>query len=201
MKTARTDNTSLIPGCAVTGDRGLGVLGRNISSVVGPQGTSPLYDSLDLPADNDVEVRWRVHTWPMLGGVLRLTEDGKLYYAGPPDTCVIESYKGPVSQGTATLTFSSSGTTAVSSDLLLSCTLAALVHADLLITPGLAALVRADLLITPGLAALVRADLQLTATLQSSSQQTVTIPAYRTVTFEGGKRTVTFPGGKRTVEF
>lgn len=199
MRTARTDNTSRIGALAETGNRGLGTLGQDVSSVAGPQGTSPLYDSLDLPADSLAEVRWYVVTWPTLGGVLQLTEDGKLYYSGPPDTCVVGTEKDGAAQGTATLTFSSSGTTAVSSDLLLSCTLAALVHADLGLTPALAALVRADLLVTPSLAALVRADLQLTATLQSN--QTRPLDPTRTVTFEGGKRTVVFDGGKRIVEF
>lgn len=74
------------------------------------------------------------------------------------------------------------------------------VSSDLVLSPSLAALVRSDLVLNASLAALVRSDLQLVSTLEAESSSVI-ISLRRSVTFEGGKRTVTFPGGKRTVEF
>lgn len=171
-QTARTDNTSLVTGKAVAGNRGLGVFAQNVSSVVGPQGTSPLYDSLQLPADNNYEVRWRVVTWPTLGGTLALTEDGKLYYSGPADTCVIEIYMAGVSKGTAILTFATSGTTVIPVSL--------------------------DLPLNYSIAAYVLRDLQVSYSIISNLQ---IIVLSRTITFGGGINSVTFDGGTNTVVF
>lgn len=183
--TTRVDVGNWVPGCTVvSATGGAGLLAQNITSVVGPQGTSPLFDLLQFPADTGYEVRWALVSGFTLGGVLRLEEDGRASYSGVADSGVIEYWLGGESQGTATLAFTDTSITLVTSDL--TCTY------------QIAALVTSDLSCSFQLAALVRSDLQVVYTL---APQAVNSAPSRTVPFQGGSRTVHFQGGNRTVRF
>jgi hypothetical protein len=79
MKTCRVDLVSLIPGCCVVGDTGLGVLGSSvIAAENGPDG--PPFGLIDLePGDETAEVRWLIETRPSTGK-LTATENSSFYF-------------------------------------------------------------------------------------------------------------------------
>lgn len=174
--TTRVDDGNWIPGYTVVSTTGgLGALAQNIPSI-GTDGPSPLYSSLEFPADTDAEVRWTQESALTNGGVLTLGELGEMAYVGPADSASFQYWRQGLKVDTPkTVTFAATGaptTTLVSSDL--SCSI--------------------------DIAAAVRSDLQVITTLESATVQINAAPSRRVV-FEGGKRKVPFEGGKRKVVF
>lgn len=77
------DSTELLPGAWLTSlYTGAGVRGADVPST-GTNGPSDLYPTLNLPADNDVEVSGRILTVPSAGTFVR-QENGELEFSGAP---------------------------------------------------------------------------------------------------------------------
>lgn len=97
--------TALVPSAYHYGGGGLGVLGSSVPST-GEHGASYLYNDLDLPADNGVEVRGLVET-PPSDGTFFAYEDGSFSLVGAPDgeyTFTYRLYVDGVDLGTAGVT-------------------------------------------------------------------------------------------------
>lgn len=106
--TTRIGNGNWVAGKTVIGQRGLGILAENIPNT-GTNGTSPLYDSLQFPADIGAEVRWVLISPPTLGGTLVMGESGEMQYVGPPDSFTWQGQRNGVSVGNASVSFVGSG--------------------------------------------------------------------------------------------
>lgn len=81
--TWRAETAQLIPGRWVAGDRGLGVQGFDVPST-GTDGPSFLYNDLELPGDELVEIRGHILTVPSAGTFLAY-EDGSFTLIDAPD--------------------------------------------------------------------------------------------------------------------
>lgn len=79
----RIDVTSLYSNSLIIGNVGLGVLGSDIPAS-GQNGPSFLYPTLNLPADNNKEIRAAILTWPT-AGTLFVYEDGSFSFVNAPD--------------------------------------------------------------------------------------------------------------------
>lgn len=109
--TTRVGDGNWIPGCTpVSSVGGLGVLAQNVSTVVGPDGTCWLFDSLEFPGDTDCEVRQTLVVGLANGGTLTLDENGPIGYAGGADSIQLQGWRAGLPVGTPKLvTFSASG--------------------------------------------------------------------------------------------
>ena len=101
----RIDTTELISGAYVIGETGLGVLGSTVPST-GEHGASYLYNDLDLPTDNGVEIRGLIIT-PPSAGTFYAWENGSFSLVDAADgeyTFVYRLYVDGVDLGTAVAT-------------------------------------------------------------------------------------------------
>jgi hypothetical protein len=88
--TTRIDSTSIVPGKTVIGVRGLGVLGAVVPST-GDNGPSVLWNDIALPADNNVEVRAAIQSFPS-AGVFAMDETGAFSFTGAPNGSYTATY-------------------------------------------------------------------------------------------------------------
>ena len=105
------------------GRGGLGVLGSEVPST-GPDGASPIYAGLSLPAEAGDEFRLVILTSPTLGSLF-VYEDTGFSFTGPDGvhTWTYQAYKNGVAYGTGTVTLvvgEGLGGTLVLDDFLLS---------------------------------------------------------------------------------
>jgi hypothetical protein len=93
----RVDSSPLIAGAVVVGDPGHGVLGSQVPSA-GEAGPGYMYDVLDLPDDNDKEVRGLITRFPT-EGTLYAYEDSSFVYDGATDSFEFQLYVDGVPRG------------------------------------------------------------------------------------------------------
>jgi hypothetical protein len=112
--TSRVDTGNEIPGCTIVGSTpGYGLLAQDITSG-GTDGSSPLFASLEFPADQDYEVSATLVTAPTGTFTLELGDDGSLYYSGGANVLMLQFWKGVQQVGAPKLvTFSADGTPSI----------------------------------------------------------------------------------------
>ena len=87
----RLDTTDLYPGAVTVGMTSFGVLGQDIPAS-GDSGASVFLNDVTLPADNLVEVRGEIVTWPA-SGTFFFNEDGSFEFSGASDGTYYFTYK------------------------------------------------------------------------------------------------------------
>ncbi len=87
----RLDTTDLYSGAVTVGLTGFGVLGQDIPAS-GDSGASVFLNDVTLPADNLVEVRGEIVTWPA-SGTFFFNEDGSFEFSGASDGTYYFTYK------------------------------------------------------------------------------------------------------------
>lgn len=98
--------TSIVPGAYHYGAGGLGVPGASVPST-GANGPGYLYNDLSLPADNAVEVRGLIETFPVGLTSFTVFEDSSFTALGPDNTYsfTYRLYDDGVDRGTAISSF------------------------------------------------------------------------------------------------